>query len=221
MSYQTVSVKVGGARPIGTYAGTFDPSIGLPTVGTGRQGSILKGDYWLASGAGTIAGLSPFTVFAAGDIIIALVNNADEAGEFVGNKGTDLNAPAWGSITGTLSSQTDLQTALDAKQALVNTALALTDGAAITLTAIKHTLTTDEATVTFTDSYAGDFLLVEVTLNVTSTVWTFPSNSLCAFNGTASGTTSMTVTGVVGDRVHLSRAKVGSNYSYIAFNFGQ
>src|SRR5688572_4919456 len=38
---------------------------------------------------------------------------------------------------------------------ITNTAVALTDGAAITLTATKHTLTTAQAAVTITDSYAG------------------------------------------------------------------
>ena len=80
--------RAGTLRPQGTYAGTFNPASGLPTIGTGRNGAIVKGDWWLASGAGTIASLSPFTTFAAGDTITALVNNADAVGEFVGNKGT-------------------------------------------------------------------------------------------------------------------------------------
>ena len=67
----------------------------------------------------------------------------------------------WGSITGTLSNQTDLQTALNAKQALVNAATALVDGATIDLTAIKHTLTTSSSR-TFTISYTGDDITLEV-----------------------------------------------------------
>lgn len=80
--------RQGTSRPIGTYAGTFDPSAGLPASGTGLNGAILKGDYWKATGAGTIASLSPFETFAAGDLIYALVNNADVVSEFLGNKGT-------------------------------------------------------------------------------------------------------------------------------------
>jgi hypothetical protein len=101
-------------------------------------------------------------------------------------------------------------------------AVALTDGANITLTSGLHTLTTDEATITFADSFADVFLLVEVTLNVTSATWTFSAGtSLGSFNGTPTGNNTITVTGIVGDRVHLSRAKVGTNYSYNAFNYGQ
>ena len=90
--------RAGTLRPQGTYAGTFDPSVGLPTVGTGKNGAIVKSDWWLSSGAGTIAGLSPFTLFAAGDTITALVNNADAVAEFVGNKGTGGSAGA-GTVT--------------------------------------------------------------------------------------------------------------------------
>ena len=106
---------------------------------------------------------------------------------------------------------------------ITNTAVALTDGAAITVTAAKHTLTTDEATVTITDSYAGDFLGIEVILSgITATTWTLPANSLGAYNGTASGTNTIVITGAVaGDRIVISRWKVGSNYSWVAFNMGQ
>lgn len=78
----------GTLRLQGTYAGQFDPSSGLPPSGTGKDGAILKGDYWDASVAGTITGLSPFEIFAEGDLIYALSNNADSAGEFLGNKGS-------------------------------------------------------------------------------------------------------------------------------------
>lgn len=82
-------VSRGGTLRIqGTYAGQFDPSSGLPPSGTGKDGAILKGDYWDASVAGTITGLSPFEIFAEGDLIYALSNNADSAGEFLGNKGS-------------------------------------------------------------------------------------------------------------------------------------
>lgn len=80
--------RQGTIRPIGTYVGEFDPSLGLPTSGSGVNGTILKGDYWKASGAGTIASLSPFTLFAEDDLIYATVNNASVVGDFFGNKGT-------------------------------------------------------------------------------------------------------------------------------------
>src|SRR5690606_34747494 len=77
-------------------------------------------------------------------------------------------------------------TALDAKQALVNAATALTDGANIALTAIKHSLTSDEAAITFTIPYTGDDITIELTLNATSSTWTFPATALCVSEGTAS-----------------------------------
>lgn len=83
----SVSQK-GTLRPSGTYAGIFDPSSGLPTTGTGRNGTILKGDFWQASGAGTIASLEPFTLFASGDLIYSNKNNATAVGDFFGNKGS-------------------------------------------------------------------------------------------------------------------------------------
>jgi hypothetical protein len=78
--------QTGTLRPTGTYAGEFDPSVGLPTTGTGRGGAILKGDYWKASGTGTIASLEPFTDFEEGDFLFAGINNAADVGDFFGNK---------------------------------------------------------------------------------------------------------------------------------------
>lgn len=74
--------------PSGKYVGDFDPSLGIPTSGSGNNGAILKGDFWKASGSGTIADLIPFTAFVAGDLIYANVNNASVVGDFFGNKGT-------------------------------------------------------------------------------------------------------------------------------------
>jgi len=91
------AVRVGGGksvnssgtlRPSGKYVGEFDPALGLPVAGSGKDGAILKGDFWKASGSGTIADLVPFTVFVAGDLIYANSNNASIVGEFFGNKGT-------------------------------------------------------------------------------------------------------------------------------------
>lgn len=128
---------------------------------------------------------------------------------------------AWGSITGTLSSQTDLQTALDAKQALVNAAVVLTDGANIALTATKHTLTTDEATITFTISYTGDDITIEVTLNATTATYTFPAGSLCRYEGVPSGDNTMILTGASGDKHLIAIKKIGSVYYPVGANFEQ
>jgi hypothetical protein len=78
-----VKVIVGGTgKYFGTYAGEFNPASGLPTTGSGTNGKILKGDYWKASGAGTIASLTPFTSMVAGDLLFAEINRAAVVGDF-------------------------------------------------------------------------------------------------------------------------------------------
>jgi hypothetical protein len=285
------SVRVGGGssvsragtlRPQGTYAGTFDPSLGLPTLGTGKNGAILKGDWWIASATGTISGLEPFTTFAINDRIDSLINNASLSSHFIGNKGTsgsgDVVGPSsatdgaivlFDGVTGKLiknsaytpssfdssgaasAVQTNLSahtsntsnphsttaaqvgayttgstdTLLAAKQSLVNAASALSDGAAITLSSIKHTLSTTQATITFTDTYTGDFLSVEVTFNTTEATWTFPTGSKTVYINEAGTATTSTTTIVIagatsGDKLVLSRGLWGSAYYYVVKNFG-
>lgn len=127
----------------------------------------------------------------------------------------------WGSITGTLSSQTDLQNALNAKQALVNSATALVDAASMDLTAIKHTLATSSATRTFTISYTGDDIALEVTLSATSSTFTFPATSLCVSDGLATGDNTLPLAGVSGDKYIIAIKKIGSAYYVVSKNFGQ
>lgn len=103
------------------------------------------------------------------------------------------------------------------------TETALTDGAAIALTTAKHTLSTAEAAITFTDTYTEDYLAVEVTLNgITASTWTFPAGSLCVLDGVASGDNTIAITGATaGDKILLSRWDSGSKKYYIAVNAGQ
>lgn len=103
------------------------------------------------------------------------------------------------------------------------TETALVDGAAITLSAAKHTLSTAEAAITFTDTYAEDYLAVEVTLNgITASTWTFPAGSLCILDGVASGDNTIAISGAVaGDKILLSRWDSGTKKYYVATNFGQ
>lgn len=168
---------------------------------------------------------------------------------------------SWGSITGTLSDQTDLNTALTArlllaggtmsgniamgtnkvtglgagsangdairyeqhilKQDLANSATSITDASTMDLTAIKHTLTTSSATRTFTISYTGDDITLEVTLNAISSTFTFPATSLCVSEGIASGDNLLSLSGVSGDKYMIAIKKVGSNYRVVCKNFGQ
>ncbi len=214
------------------YRGVFDASVNAypNSGGSGTGGAILKSDFWIVSVAGTLpTGL----IVAAGDLVIAKIDtpgntqanwsiveyNIGYTPENAANKeNTTIDTSTVKYPTVNL-----LKTGLDLRVLIENTAVALTDGAAITLTATKHTLTTDEAAITITDSYLGDFLGIEVILSgITATTWTLPANSLGAYNGVASGTNSIAITGAVsGDRIVFSRWKCGSNYSWVAFNFGQ
>lgn len=128
---------------------------------------------------------------------------------------------SWGFITGTLSSQTDLQTALDAKQALVNAAVVLTDAGTIDLTAIKHTLTTSSSR-TFTISYTGDDISMRVTLNAVSATMTFPAGAKCITEGAASGDNTCPMAGTSGDTYAISIKHWGSGqYTVICKNEDQ
>jgi|SRR5690606_10566904 len=102
----------------------------------------------------------------------------------------------------------------DTKADHTNTAVALTDGSAIALTATRHTLTSDEAEITFTSSYTGDDITIELTLNTTETEWTFPSGSLCVSDGVSSGSNVLTLVGVSGDEyvVSLKKRSAGGYY---------
>lgn len=107
------------------------------------------------------------------------------------------------------------------KQNLVNAAVALTSGATIDLTAIKHTLTTAEAAITFTISYTGDDITMEVTLNATSSTFTFPAGTLCVSEGVASGDNTAGLAGVSGDIYMITIKKIGSTYRAVVKNFLQ
>jgi hypothetical protein len=112
-------------------------------------------------------------------------------------------------------------TELALKQALVNSAVALTDGATIDLTATKHTLASSAATRTFTISYTGDDIVMVVTLSATSAVYTFPATALCVSDGVASGDNTCTIEGISGDKHIFAIKKIGSNYYVVAKNFLQ
>lgn len=113
------------------------------------------------------------------------------------------------------------QTALDAKLAHTNAATALTDAASMALTAAKHTLASSSATRTFTITYAGDDITLEVTLSATSATYTFPATALCVSEGVASGDNTLSLSGVSGDKYIIGIKKIGSAYYVASKNFGQ
>lgn len=119
---------------------------------------------------------------------------------------------------------TDVQVALEEldseKVAKVNSATALTDAATIDLTGTKHTLTTSSSR-TFTISYTGDEITIEVTLNAATATQTFPATSLCVSEGIATGNNTCPLSGVSGDKYIITIYKVGSAYYVVCKNFGQ
>lgn len=104
---------------------------------------------------------------------------------------------------------------------IINTAVALVDGSTMDLTDTKHTLATSSATRTFTISFTGDDITIEVTLSAASSVFTFPATSLCVSDGTASGDNTLGLTGVSGDKYIIAIKKIGSAYYVVSKNFGQ
>lgn len=102
-----------------------------------------------------------------------------------------------------------------------NTAVAITDAASMDITGPKHTLTTSSATRTFTQSYAGDFTSIVVTLNALSSTFTFPSGALCVSDGLSSGDNTLSLSGASGDKYYISISKYGTDYYVVSKNFGQ
>jgi len=93
-------------------------------------------------------------------------------------------------------------------------------GGTIQLSGKKHTVVLSSA-VTITIPYTGDDITLEVTLQATEAVLTFPSNSLCVSEGTASGDNTLTLSGVSGDVYVIGIKKIGNSYRVAAKNFGQ
>lgn len=95
-----------------TYKGAIDAS------GNPNYPSATVGDVYAISVAGKVGGGSGETV-EAGDYVIANATNAGGTQASVGASWdviqANTNPAAWGGITGTLSSQTDLQAALSGK----------------------------------------------------------------------------------------------------------
>lgn len=110
---------------------------------------------------------------------------------------------------------------LSSKLNVTNTPVALTDAATIDLDSTKQTLASAAASRTFTISYEGDNITIEVVLSNTAATYTFPATALCVSEGIASGNNTLSLSGVSGDRYIISILKVGYNYYVASKNFGQ
>lgn len=106
-------------------------------------------------------------------------------------------------------------------QGLIITETTLTDAATIDIAQQNNTLATSRSTITFTISNTSTFIYLTITLTGTSLVLTFPANSLCVSDGTASGDNTCTLAGASGDKYEIAIKKRVSTYSIVSKNFGQ
>ena len=169
-----------------SFNGAYGSLSGLPTLGTAAatdasayataaQGALAAaaqpGDAQLTD----LAGLS----YAGNSLKVVRVNVGETSFELA----TAAGGGAWGSITGTLSSQTDLQSALDAKQATlvsatniktINGSTVLGSGNLV-VTGSGAAGTTVEVNVG-TPKFAGKFTITDASITATSKVlcWQAP-----------------------------------------------
>ncbi len=68
---------------LSAYVGAHDASGGIPSAGSGEAGAIRAGDRWYASVAGTIVGVIGSDVIEVGDMIVATVDGAAAAADFL------------------------------------------------------------------------------------------------------------------------------------------
>lgn len=99
--------------------------------------------------------------------------------------------------------------------------VSLTDATIVNLGSTNQTLTSSAATRTFTVSYLGDDMTLEVILNTTDATYTFPSNSLVVSEGVASGDNTLVLSGTPGDHYIIGIKNINGTYYVVAKNFGQ
>lgn len=104
---------------------------------------------------------------------------------------------------------------------ITNPAIALTDAATIDLSTAKHTLISSSAARTFTISYPGDDITLEVTLNNTLAVYTFPVTALGVSEGVATGDNTITLTGSSSNKYIIGIKKIGNAYYVVSKNFSE
>lgn len=168
------------------FAGNHDASGGaLPTVGTGTAGAIRKGDFWIASVAGTITGLGAIEV---GDQIFAKVNGAAIASDFFVVQ-TNLGQ-ATTSVRGyvTLATQAEAEAKSDPSKTVTPSSLAnfpikktftIGDGVA-TVIACTHNLGTKDVITQIRESATDAVVeadIVNGTNSVTITFATAPASN--------------------------------------------
>lgn len=215
---QVLSLGGGGISSVawGTITGTLSDQTDLQTALNGKQSTITFG-----TGVQTALGVN---IGSAGAPV--LFNGA--LGTPSSGTGTNITGIVAANVVNTPAggiAATNVQTALNEldteKDNLTNSSSSLTNASTVTITGLKHTLSSNQATITWTLSQTSDFQTTDITLNVTSATWTFPANTLCVVEGVASGDNTASLTGVSGDHHIMSIYKDGSNYRVVIKNFGQ
>lgn len=103
----------------------------------------------------------------------------------------------------------------------VNTITTLEDTAIIDLSSDYSTLTSSSATRQFTISYLGNDMTLEVILNTTNALYTFPGNSLAVSEGVASNNNVLSLSGSSGDHYIIGIKLINGTYYVVGKNFGQ
>lgn len=102
-----------------------------------------------------------------------------------------------------------------------SSAVTLVDAPIIDLANPRNILASSAITRTFTISYAGTNIIIEVTLSAVSAIYTFPVAALCVSEGVASGNNTCALSGVSGDKYIITIEEINSAYYVISKNFGQ
>ena len=215
-SFNAINFKNGsGTTPVGT-ADDVTGDIKINIGGTITDNVLVKGGVSggtlygieLGNGSDFAEALASFGVAikAGGTLLIGINSNTT----FM----SMANAAAALQTSGTLTLIGD---SIDQRA----TANALVDAASMALTKSKHTLATSSPTRTFTITFSGDDITLEVTLSATSSTFTFPATALCVSEGVASGDNTCALSGVSGDKYIIAIKKIGSAYYVVCKNFGQ
>lgn len=218
--------------PIDLYDLTIITDDGLNTAGfvkIGKSGFQLQTSIFGAANgqANILASSNQVNLYSSktsdGDILVQLRflggTDSEQNAMFIDNRAIPIGVQYNGDFRATFTDRS-----LVDKGFIVNRdapAVALESGASIDLTGEKHTLTTSLSAITFTNSYTGDGQVIELTLNATSSIFTFPAGYLCMASGTASGDNTLSLSGTSGDKYIILVMKIGSSYYVSSTNMGQ